>query len=145
MVKIIRKSTPVLLSIIMWAIMVLYHGVVLKPFSDFMLSVSAPFFLSFILHTLIQLLILCVITVAAVKKLGYEIRGMIVSIPIMYLLFTVYSPSSIYLFVYTGGLSIAFGQPQPAMPSWAAAIFIVLQYGVVMLITTLAAQKKHCD
>lgn len=143
MVKImIKKLIPIMLPVIIWLIMVLYHGVVLKPFSDFMLSVSAPFFLSFILHTLIQLLILCVITIAAVKKLGYEIRGMIVSIPIMYLLFTVYSPSSIYLFVYTGGLSIAFGQPQPAMPSWAAAIIIVLQYGVVMLITALAAARK---
>lgn len=142
----IKKLIPILLSIIIWTIMVLYHGVVLKPFSDFMLSVSAPFFLSFILHTLIQLLIICTITMAAVKKLGYKIRDLIISIPIMYLLFAIYSPSSIYLFVFTGGLSIAFAQPHPAMPSWVAAIFIALQYGAVMLITTLiATRKKHGD
>ncbi len=138
----IKKLIPIMLPVIIWIIMVLYHGVVLKPFSDFMLSVSAPFFLSFILHTLIQLLIISAITIAAVKKLGYKIKGLIVSIPIMYLLFAVYSPSSIYLLLYTGGWSIAFGEPHPAMPSWAAAIFIVLQYGVVMLITVLAITRK---
>jgi len=141
----IKKLIPILLPIITWTIMVLYHGVVLNPFSNFMISVSAPFFLSFILHTLIQLLIICTITMVAVKKLRYKIRDLIISLPIMYLLFVIYSPSSIYLFVFTGGLSIAFAQ-HPAMPSWEAAIFIVLQYGAVMLITILvASRKKHDD
>ena len=141
--KIIRKSTPVFLSVIIWAIMILYHGVVLKPFSDFMISVSAPFFLSLILHTLIQLLILCAITSAAVKKLGYGVKGLIISIPVMYLLFAVYAPSSLYLFVFTGGFRIAFGELQPAMPSPIAAIFIVLQYGFVVIITAFIAAERN--
>lgn len=138
----IKRLTSVLLPLVIWLIMILYHGVVLKPFSDFMLSVSAPFFLSFIIHTLIQLLIICFITFMAVKKCGFKTKNTLISIPIMYLLFAIYSPPSIYLFVFTEGLSLGFAKPQPAMPSWEASIFITLQYGVVMLITALAVNHK---
>ncbi len=65
----IKRLIPILLPIIIWTIMVLYHGVVLNPFSDFMLSISAPFSLSLILHTLVQLLIIFTIVMAAVKKI----------------------------------------------------------------------------
>ena len=138
----IKKLIPVLLPITIWVIMVLYHGVALKPVSDFMLSISAPFSLSFILHTIIQLLIIFTIVIAAVKKFEYKIRNLLISIPIMYLSFAIHSPPSIYLFVFTGGLNIAFSTPQPAMPSWKASFFITVQYGVVMLITTLIACRK---
>lgn len=30
------------------------------------------------------------------------------------------------------------------MPSWKASIFITVQYGIVMLITTLIACRKKC-
>ncbi len=34
----------------------------------------------------------------------------------------------------------------PAMPSWKASIFITVQYGIVMLITTLiTCRKKGAD
>ena len=52
--------------------------------------------------------------------------------------------SSIYMFVFTGGLKIGFASGQPAMPSWKASIFITVQYGIVMLITTLIACRKKC-
>ena len=141
--KIIRKSTPLLLPVIIWSIMILYHGVFFKPFSDFMTSVSAPIPLSLILHTLIQLLILCIITTAAVKKLGYRVRSLIISIPVMYLLFAVYSPQSLYFFAFTGGYQIAFGEPQPAMASPIAAIFIVLQYGFVVIVTAFITAERN--
>ena len=123
--------------------MFFYHGIVLKPFSDFMLNISAPFVLSFTLHTLVQLLIICVLTVTAVKKFGYVIKHLIISVVLMYVLFAILSPPSIYMFVFTGGVKIGIASGQPVMPSWKASIFITVQYGIVMLITTLIASKKN--
>lgn len=49
----------------------------------------------------------------------------------------------IYLFVFTDKWSF-FSVQHPAMPSWKASIFITVQYGIVMLITTLIACRKKC-
>jgi hypothetical protein len=49
------------------------------------------------------------------------------------------------LFVFTDKWSF-FSVQYPAMPSWKASIFITVQYGIVMLITTLiACRKKGAD
>lgn len=138
-----NKICSTVLAFTIWGIMVFYHGIVLKPFSDFMLNISAPFVLSFVLHTLIQLLILCTLTVAAVKMFDYKIKYLIVSVMLMYVLFAILSPPSIYMFVYTGGVKIGSATGQPAMPSWKASFFITLQYGIIMLITTLIASRKN--
>ena len=139
----LRKLCAIVLPLAIWITMIVYHGIVLKPFSDFMLNVSAPFALSFTLHTLVQLLIICTAMVAAVKKFSYEIKHLIISIIILYFLFAIYSPPSIYMFVFTGGVKIGIASGQPVMPSWKASIFITVQYGIVMLITTLIASKKN--
>lgn len=139
----LNKICPIVLPLAIWTIMVFYHGIILKPFSDFMLNISAPFVLSFALHTLVQLLIICALTVTAVKKFGYIIKYLIISVVLMYVLFAILSPPSIYMFVFTGGLKIGIASGQPAMPSWESSIFITVQYGIIMLITTLIASKKN--
>lgn len=63
-----------------------YHGIILKPFSDLMMNISAPFVLSFVLHTIVQLLIISSLTVTAVKKLGYKLKYSIISVVLMYVL-----------------------------------------------------------
>ena len=142
--KHLKKINCVVLPLAIWVTMIFYQGIVLKPFSDFMMNISAPFVLSIALHTLVQLLIICALTVTAVKKLGYKIKYLIISVVLMYVLFAVWSPPSIYMFVFTGGVQIGFASGQPAMPSWKASIFITVQYGIVMLITTLIACRKKC-
>lgn len=109
-----------------------------------MMNISAPFVLSFVLHTIVQLLIISSLTVTAVKKLGYKLKYSIISVVLMYVLFAILSPPSIYMFVFTGGVQIGFASGQPAMPSWESSIFITVQYGIVMLITTLIACRKKC-
>ena len=86
----------------------------------------------------LQLLIICASTIYAVKKLDLTIKRVVISLPILYLLFGLFSPPSIYLFVFTDKWSF-FSVQHPAMPSWKASIFITVQYGIVMLITTLIA------
>ena len=138
-----NKIRPIVLPLAIWVTMIFYHGIVLKPFSDFMMNISAPFGLSFVLHTLVQLLIICTLTVTVVKKLGYKIKYLIISVALMYVLFAIWSPPSIYMFVFTGGVQIGFTSGQPAMPFWLASLFITVQYGIVMLITTLIACRKN--
>ena len=141
--KHLKKLNFVVLPLAIWVTMIFYHGIVLKPFSDLMMNISAPFVLSFVLHTIVQLLVISSLTVTAVKKLGYKLKYSIISVVLMYVLFAILSPPSIYLFVFTDKWSF-FSAQYPAMPSWKASIFITLQYGIVMLITTLIACRKKC-
>ena len=141
--KHLKKIIFVVLPLAIWVTMIFYHGIILKPFSDLMMNISAPFVLSFILHTIVQLLVISSLTVTAVKKLGYKLKYSIISVVLMYVLFAILSPPSIYMFVFTG-VQIGFASGQPAMPFWKSSIFITLQYGIVMLITTLIACRKKC-
>ena len=141
--KHLKKIIFVVLPLAIWVTMIFYHGIILKPFSDLMMNISAPFVLSFVLHTIVQLLIISSLTVTAVKKLGYKLKYSIISVVLMYVLFAILSPPSIYMFVFTGGVQIGFASGQPAMPSWESS-FITVQYGIVMLITTLIACRKKC-
>ena len=140
----LKKLNIVVLPDAIWGTMIFYHGIILKPLSDLMMNISAPFVLSFVLHTIVQLLVISSVTVTAVKKLGYKLKYSIISGVLMYVFFAFLSPPSIYMFVFTGGLKIGIASGQPAMPSWKASIFITLQYGIVMLITTLIACRKKC-
>ena len=140
--KHLKKFNFVVLPFAIWATMIFYHGIVLKPFSDLMTNISAPFVLSFVLHTIVQLLVISSLTVTAVKKFGYKLKYSIISVVLMYVLFAILSPPSIYMFVFTGGVQIGFASGQPEMPFWLASLFITVQYGIVMLITTLIACRK---
>lgn len=72
--KHLKKINFVVLPLAIWVTMIFYHGIVLKPFSDLMMNISAPFVLSFVLHTIVQLLVISSLTVTAVKKLGYKLK-----------------------------------------------------------------------
>ena len=90
----------------------------------------------------LQLSIICASTICAVKKLDLTLKRLVISLPILYLLFGLFSPPSIYLFVFTDEWSF-FSTQYPAMPSWKASIFLTLQFGIIMLITTLIACRKN--
>lgn len=83
--KHLKKIIFVVLPLAIWVTMIFYHGIILKPFSDLMMNISAPFVLSFVLHTIVQLLIISSLTVTAVKKLGYKLKYSIISVVLMYI------------------------------------------------------------
>lgn len=133
-----------MLPFAIWCIMVVF--VLLNKFIGNFTENMEPFpvvlcILVLIFNWGIQLSIICACTVFAVKKLGLTLKRLVLSLPIMYLLFGLYSPPSIYLFIYTDEWSFFFTKHH-AMPSWVASIFITLQFGVVMLITILATNRK---
>ncbi len=92
-----------------------------------------------------QVAIVSLTTIVAIRKFSYKIKCLTFSIPIMYLLFLLYNQPFVYIFVNTNEKSV-FLDYTPAMPSWKASIFITVQYGIVMLITTLiTCRKKGAD
>ena len=94
-----------------------------------------------LINAFAQVAIVSLTTIVAIRKFSYKIKCLTFSIPIMYLLFLLYNQPFIYIFVNTNEKSV-FLDYTPAMPSWKASIFITLQYGIVMLITTLIACRK---
>lgn len=144
--KVLNKISIIVLPIVIWLIIVLY--MLLNKFignftENFEVdNVWLLFIVMLIFNTAIQIFIISACTVIAVKKLRLNIKKVFLSLPIMYLLFGLYSPPSMYLFVFTDEWSI-LSNYHPAMPSWIASIFITLQYGVVMLITTLIVSRKN--
>ena len=141
--KLLEKCNFILLALLVWALTVLYNGIFTNYLSDLFLSVSNPSWFGLIMHTLIQLLIICTLTIITIKCLKLNVKRLLFSIPIMYLLFAIYSPPALYLFVFTGGWNGFWRQSQPAMPFWLASLFITVQYGIVMLITALVACRKN--
>lgn len=144
--KYLKKINFVLLPLAIWAITVIY--VLLNKFIGTFTQNMEPSpviltILVLIFNLGLQLLIICASTIYAVKKLDLTLKRVVISLPILYLLFGLFSPPSIYLFVFTDKWSF-FSAQYPAMPSWKASIFITLQYGIVMLITTLIACRKKC-
>lgn len=73
--KHLKKINFVVLPLAIWVTMIFYHGIVLKPFSDLMMNISAPFVLSFVLHTIVQLLVISSLTVTAVKNQCIEFHS----------------------------------------------------------------------
>ena len=142
----LKKLNFVVLPLAIWAITVIY--VLLNKFIGTFTQNMEPSpviltILVLIFNLGLQLLIICASTIYAVKKLDLTLKRVVISLPILYLLFGLFSPPSIYLFVFTDKWSF-FSAQYPAMPSWKASIFITLQYGIVMLITTLIACRKKC-
>ena len=144
--KNLKKINFVVLPLAIWGIMVIY--VLLNKLIGNFTENMEPFpivlsILVLIFNFGIQLSIICAGTIFAVKKLDLTLKRVVISLPILYLLFGLFSPPSIYLFVFTDKWSF-FSVQHPAMPSWKASIFITVQYGIVMLITTLIACRKKC-
>ena len=140
--KLLKKCNFILLALFIWVLIVLHNGKFVNYLSDLLLSISNPSWLGFIVHILIQLLIICTSTIITIKHLDLNVKQLLFSIAIMYLLFAVYSPPALYMFVFTGEWNGFWQQSHPAMPTWKASFFITVQYGVVMLITMLIACRK---
>ena len=89
-----------------------------------------------------QLLIICIPTIIVIKYLDLNVKQLLFSIPVMYLLFAVYSPPALYMFVFTGEWNGFWQQSHPAMSAWMASLLITLQYGIVISITKLIVYLK---
>lgn len=143
--KHLKKINFVVLPFAIWSIMVIYV-LLNKLIGAFTQNMDpSPFILTILVLIFnfgLQLSIICASTIYAVKRLELTLKRVVISLPILYLLFGLFSPPSIYLFVFTDKWSF-FSVQYPAMPSWKASIFITLQFGIVMLITTLVACRKN--
>lgn len=139
---IVEKCNFVLLALFIWGLTVLYNGVIINYLANLLLSFSNPSWLGFIVHILIQLLIICIPTIIVIKYLDLNVKQLLFSIPVMYLLFAVYSPPALYMFVFTGEWNGFWQQSHPAMSAWMASLLITLQYGIVISITKLIVYLK---
>lgn len=140
--KLLKKCNFVLLSLFIWGLTVLYNGVIVNYLANLFLSLSNPSWLGFIVHILIQLLIICIPTIVVIKYLDLNVKQLLLSIPVMYLLFAVYSPPALYMFVFTGEWNGFWQQSHHAMSAWMASLLITLQYGIVISITKLIVYLK---
>lgn len=140
--ELLKKCNFVLLALFIWGLTVLYNGVIVNYLANLFLSFSNPFWLGFIVHMLIQLLIICIPTIIVIKYLDLNVKQLLFSIPVMYLLFAVYSPPALYMFVFTGEWNGFWQQSHPAMSAWMASLLITLQYGIVISITKLIVYLK---
>ena len=132
--ELLKKCNFVLLALFIWGLTVLYNGVIINYLANLLLS--------FIVHILIQLLIICIPTIIVIKYLDLNVKQLLFSIPVMYLLFAVYSPPALYMFVFTGEWNGFWQQSHPAMSAWMASLLITLQYGIVISITKLIVYLK---
>ena len=140
--ELLKKCNFVLLSLFIWGLTVLYNGVIVNYLANLFLSFSNPSWLGFIVHILIQLLIICIPTIIVIKYLDLNVKQLLFSIPVMYLLFAVYSPPALYMFLFTGEWNGFWQQSHPAMAAWMASLLITLQYGIVISITKLIVYLK---
>lgn len=139
---IVEKCNFVLLALFIWGLTVLYNGVIVNYLANLFLSFSNHSWIGFIVHILIQLLIICIPTIIVIKYLDLNVKQLLFSIPVMYLLFAVYSPPALYMFVFTGEWNGFWQQSHPAMSAWMASLLITLQYGIVISITKLIVYLK---
>lgn len=143
--KTLKKINFVVLPVAIWAAMLVDQFLILRlnllhgGFSENVPQIVID--IIFILLMALQAAIVCVFSVLAVKRSDLTFKRSLLSLPIMYLLFFLYAPPSQYLFVYTAEWGFFFTK-YPAMPSWKASLFITLQFGVIMLFTTLVADSK---
>lgn len=94
----------------------------------------------FIVNCIIQVLSIVIPLRISIVKYGMKVKHLALSVPLIYLFFALYSVPSFYMFIYTGKFAFVLST-YPAMPSWKASIFITLQYGAVMLITTAITRR----
>ena len=140
--KLLKKCNFVLLALFIWGLTVLYNGIIVNYLANLFLSFSNPFWLGFIVHMLIQLLIICIPTIIVIKYLDLNVKQLLFSIPVMYLLFAVYSPPALYMFLFTGEWNGFWPQSHPAISARMASLLITLQYGIVISITKLIVYLK---
>ena len=140
--ELLKKCNFVLLSLFIWGLTVLYNGVIVNYLANLFLSFSNPSWLGFIVHILIQLLIICIPTIIVIKYLDLNVKQLLFSIPVMYLLFAVYSPPALYMFLFTGEWNGFWQQSHPSISAWMASLLITLQYGIVISITKLIVYLK---
>lgn len=140
--EIVEKMQFCIISSFYMGLTVLYNGIIVNYLANLFLSFSNPFWLGFIVHMLIQLLIICIPTIIVIKYLDLNVKQLLFSIPVMYLLFAVYSPPALYMFLFTGEWNGFWQQSHPAMSAWMASLLITLQYGIVISITKLIVYLK---
>ena len=88
--NLLKKCNFILLALFIWLLTVLYNGIFVNYLSDLILFISNPSWLGFVAHILIQLLIICTSTIITIKYLDLNVKQLLFSIAIMYLLFAVY-------------------------------------------------------
>ena len=64
--KLLEKCNFILLALLVWALTVLYNGIFTNYLSDLFLSVANPSWFGLIVHTLIQLLIICTLSIITI-------------------------------------------------------------------------------
>ena len=143
----ISAITPIFVWLVI-NVYVLIFSKFLSPLSGLIvdkLPSSLPWVLAItlLINAFAQVAIVSLTTIVAIRKFGYKIKCLTFSIPIMYLLFLLYNQPFVYIFVNTNEKSV-FLDYTPVMPFWLASLFITVQYGIVMLITTLIACRKKC-
>ena len=148
--KTLKEINFVVLPVVIWIATIIYvvlFKVAGVPAYNLIMDNSSGSFYPFItamlvlINSTVQVLIICRLTLLANKKLDFSAKQLVLSLPILYLLFLIFHLPSLYMFVYTDEWYLIFKE-HPTMPSWKASIFITLQFGVVMLITTLVASRK---
>ena len=133
----LKKFNFAVLPLVIWGIMILYHTLVYPHYLDFMYESNMPFWLEFVLNTLIQMAIVCTITAVCRKILGLEIKECLYSVPVMDVLFLIYSPPTSFFYFFPG----LFGRTL----SWLASMFFTVQYTVFILITVAIANVIRYD
>ncbi len=103
---------------------------------------SNPSWLGFIVHILIQLLIICIPTIIVIKYLDLNVKQLLFSIPVMYLLlrFILRLPYICFFLRVNGmasGNNLILLYLRQSLP-----LLITLQYGIVISITKLIVYLK---
>lgn len=136
-----KKAIPFILPAAVWLFMNVYMltAYILTPFTSPVLENlgTAGIVIAIVMHFVFQVAIVCVLTVIAAKKFGFRAKGLAISLPIMFALFSIYHYPSQYLFVYTREWSFMFKE-HSAMNRFLAAFLITLQFGIIMLLTLIA-------
>lgn len=145
----IKKAVPFILPLAVWLSITVYMVVaqyVLTPLTSPVLQQLEDLgaLIAFVLNAALQVLIVCVLTVVAAKKFDFSFKGLVIALPVMFVMFAVYHIPSLYIFAYTAEWSFMWTH-RPAMNRFLAAFWITLQFGIIMLFTLTAvyANKKE--
>ena len=135
--------------LLIWVTVIVYMNIVnilISPLISHLLNqldstyseiISIIWLATLVLHTVCQIVIVCIITSKLTRKFDLTAKSLLVIMPVTYLLFALYAPHGFYMLVYTGRWSF-----NPAMPYWYASVFITIQYGLVMLCAIAATRAK---
>ena len=142
-----------ILPLLIWVTVILYMNIVnilIAPLISHLLNqldntyseiISIIWLATLVLHTVCQVVIVCIITAKLTRKFDLTAKSLLAIIPVTYLLFALYAPHGWYMLVFTDSWSFIFNK-HPAMPYWYASIFITIQYGLVMLCAIAATRAK---